>query len=154
MNVQQCFKSVLAMGILLAACGDDGTGLTDEPCLEGTTAVEAAIGVGSSVTFDWSPACGVALLLVEPVGSGSDQWGLMTPEDTWDTPGEGNAIRPPVTYGVVPSGTATATMEPETLVAGQSYELILWRIVPFAPGEACIQRLEEACLIEVKTFTR
>lgn len=154
MNVQPLSKLVLATVILLAACGDDGIGLADDPCLDGTTAVEAAIGVGGSVTFDWSPACGVALLLVEPVGSGSDQWGLMTPEDTWGTPGEGNAITPPVTYGVVPSGTATATMEPETLVAGQAYELILWRIVPFAAGEACIQRLEEACLIEVKAFTR
>lgn len=85
---------------------------------EGTVSV--GVTAGSEVAIDWNPECSICLLLVEPVGSGSDMWVIYVDN--------ANNISPPVTYGVAPVGcTEDAPAVP--LVAGQGYEVFLWRWV-------------------------
>lgn len=124
-----CLTLALA---LLAACDDDGV----EPvaCEADTSEVTATIETNGSVVFDWSPECSVFLVLVEE--EASDVWGIQTMDQE-------NGITPPVTYGTVPAGVEEL-MAPDPLVAGQTYELILWRKLP---GDV-------ASLAEVQEFTR
>jgi hypothetical protein len=64
-----------------------------------------------------------------------------------------NIILPPVTYGQVPTGTEE--LEPAaTLVAGQTYELILWKIIPSGANVVCQSRNQNACMLTVKAFVR
>lgn len=120
--------------LALPGCGDDAT--EPQPCAPEVTSVDATISTGSTVTFDWSPACAVALLLVEE--GFSDRWSVSDPDM------DENTIRPPVTYGVVPAG-ATESEAAAELEAGVTYELILWRIDPETGGEI---------LLAVEEFTR
>jgi hypothetical protein len=97
--------------ILLAAgavsCSSDGTAPQAASCSEETSSVDATISVGSSVTFNWTPACPVALVLIEPEDSGHDVWWIATfPSNSDIAPTTENRIIPPVTFGQVPS-TAT-----------------------------------------------
>lgn len=85
---------------------------------EGTVSIN--VTTGGDVTFDWDPACGICLLLVEPVESGSDMWSIYVDN--------ANDIVPSITYGVAPAG-AVEDMPAIPLVAGQRYEVILWRWV-------------------------
>ncbi|MEN8184751.1 MAG: hypothetical protein ABFS46_19695 [Myxococcota bacterium] len=130
--------------VLLAACGEDATapdpnaGDPQETvqCEAATDKVEASVTVGAEVVFDWTPACDVALVLVEPLGSGADLWAVALPD-------ESNGIAPPVTYGVVPPG-AESNEAAAPLTPGETYELILWRIMPDG----------SAALLTVHQFTR
>jgi hypothetical protein len=85
---------------------------------EGTVSID--VSAGGDVTIDWAPDCGICLLLVEPVASGSDMWSIYVEE--------ANDIVPSITYGVAPAG-AIEDMPAIPLVAGQRYEVILWRWV-------------------------
>jgi hypothetical protein len=137
---------VFAIG---AACSDS-TSPRDVACDPETTSVSATVTVGASVVFDWSPACPVALLLVED--GASDTWLISVPDDAFDSP-QGNRIRPKVTYGQVPQGIID-TIAPTALVQGRTYELILWRVLPDGSTAQCQQRFGTVCLLTVKTFTR
>lgn len=134
---------------LTAGCDGSPTGPSAEACGPETTAVTVAVTTGPSVVFDWEPACGVALLLVEE--GATDQWFVATDEELWVDPDRANRVFPPVTYGQVPSGDLESR-EALPLAPGVSYELILWRIVP--EGVECPQRLGTACLIAVQPFER
>jgi hypothetical protein len=92
------------------------------------------------------------LLLVEE--NGSDRWAINAPESSWGSQTTANIIRPPVSYGQVPAGTVAADL-PLPLVAGTTYELVLWRILPPGhSGAGCIMKWDSACLTAVKEFTR
>jgi len=147
---REIFVSVVG-ALAIAACGDDPTSPEVVPCTAETSSVTATVDAGQSVVFDWEPACGVAMLLVEE--DASDMWGISTDEATWTRPDQGNLITPPVTYGVTPSGV-TEFQEPLTFVAGGAYELILWRILPEGSQAQCEERFGNLCLLTVHPFTR
>ncbi|HUG01385.1 MAG TPA: hypothetical protein VML95_05945 [Longimicrobiales bacterium] len=132
-------RAAVALAFLVAACGGDATAPGEEavPCEATTNSVEASVAVGQAVVFDWTPACEVALLLVEPTGSGHDLWAVSVDD------AEANGIAPPVTYGVLPEG-AESSSAAEPLISGQRYELILWRVMPNG----------SAVLLTVHEFTR
>jgi hypothetical protein len=139
---------------LLAACSDNLASPEVQECDAGASAVSATIGVNNSgvVTFDWAPACGMMLLLVEE--EGSDMWAINAPESSWGSPSAANIILPPVTYGQVPAGTV-ADFPASHLVPGVTYELVLWRILPDGnAGSGCMLMFDSACLAAVKEFTR
>jgi hypothetical protein len=137
---------------LILAVGGCSETASPEDCEPETTSVTATVTSGSTPSFDWDPACGVALLLIEE--EASDQWSIATPESSWDTPDQANQIFPPVRYGQVPA-RATESGEPSTLQEGTVYELVLWRIIPQGGSTAgCMQTFENACLLTVKEFTR
>jgi hypothetical protein len=117
--------------------------------------VNATISVGASVTFNWTPACPVALVLIEPENSGHDVWWIATfaASDSDFTPTTQNRITPPVTFGQVPS-TATASFGPEPMLAGTNYSLILWRNLPNGASVRCQENNGTGCLVAVKSFTR
>ena len=140
--------------LFLLACGDStGPEAEDEiaPCTEQTGSVAVDVGDGLTPTFGWTPACAVAMVLVEE--GASDMWGVSTDEDTWANPAAANLIAPPVTYGVTPSG-ATPLDDDLPLEAGHTYELVLWRIIPASSTANCQQRFDNACLLAVHQFTR
>ncbi len=142
---------VAGAATILAGCRDS-TG--PAACTKDTNRVSAAVTGGSSLSFDWQPRCAVALLLVEEVQHGEDQWGAQTPESTWSDANAANRILPPVQYGVLPAGTEEV-QPPTTLVPGQAYHLVLWRVIP--PGgtvASCQMTLQGMCLLAVQPFTR
>ncbi len=93
----------------------------------------------------------LALVLVEE--DASDQWLLGSPEDAWDSPARGNIIRPPLTYGQAVAGTESGD-PPATLIAGRTYEVILWRVLPAGSQQPCQARYENMCMIALKPFIR
>ena len=80
----------LATASLVVGCSDDPTSPDDDQaslsCEADTGAVVAS--VSASEVFDWSPACAVALLLVEE--GASDVWGISTDDATWNSPDQAN----------------------------------------------------------------
>jgi hypothetical protein len=146
--------SVLAMVVAVASCSSDATGPKDKDCTESTTAVNATTSVDDSVVFDWTPKCTLALLVVETT-DGHDQWWVagFNP-DTVDIPTtDANRISPRVTYGHVPA-TSTDSFGPESLVAGTTYVVALWRVLPNGSTLQCQQNHGTACLVAVASFTR
>jgi hypothetical protein len=145
--------------ILLAtaavSCSSDSTGPQPPSCLEETSSVNATISVGTSVTFDWTPACPVALLVVEGESSGHDVWWIATfgAGDSEIVPTTANRIVPPITFGQVPS-TATSAFGPEPMVAGTIYRVVLWRNLPAGSSLRCQQNAGTGCLLAAKSFTR
>lgn len=148
-RIRSAFALFLTVSIV-AACSDDTTSPEVDECEPETAAVSPTITVAESVVFDWEPACGVALLLVEE--GASDRWAINTDEQSWETPEQANQIFPPVTYGLAPAGVQE--LPAEELVVGRVYELVLWRVLPDGETEDCIATLENACLIAVHEFTR
>lgn len=142
---------IAAAAAVVSACSDDSTGPQADPCTAETSAVEATVAIGTDVVFDWAPECHVALLLVE--GDEGDTWLISTSEDDWDSPELANRIAPPVTYGRVPSGIPE-TWGPEPLIAGGSYDLILYRILPSGSSVQCEVNFGNACALAIQTFTR
>lgn len=143
------YTFALAFGAIVSLACSEGTGPGD--CNANTGTVNVTVTTGATITFNWQPACAVALLLVEQ--ESSDQWAITAPGfDEAATPAA-NVILPPVTYGQAPAGTEEF-QPPETLIAGTTYELVLWRIVQPGTSPACQERFENACLIAVKTFQR
>jgi len=109
------------------------------------------VTVGSSVVFNWEPNCAVALLLVEQ--NGSDEWAIADPTLSNTSTEAVNKILPPVTYGQVPSGVDEDPPS-SALVPGQSYTLVLWKLVPAGSTVQCQQNIDNACLLAVKAFQR
>ena len=132
------------------SCGSDNpTG--PAACGADVGTVTATVSVTSAVTFNWSPACPVALLLVEEAAH--DMWAVMAPGMSSSSTESANVIVPPVVYGQVPSG-AQQTDPAAALVPGTTYELVLWRILPAGSAAQCQARNGNACLLTVKTFQR
>ena len=109
------------------------------------------MSTGNAVTFDWSPACGVAMLIVREIGD--QPWMVRSPNFLTGPPDLANRISPRVTYGQVPAGMEASVARP--LVAGRTYTLELWRIVPEAIGSVpnC-QSLFGDCVVATQTFVR
>ena len=144
---------LVAAALALGAACSDSAGPSDNVCKDETTSVEATVATGNSVSFNWAPACEVALVLIE--ADGSDKWLISTFDEQFRTVGDANKIKPPVTYGVAPSGIAgLQTMQPEQLIAGQRYELILWRRIPANSVASCAVHFDDYCMIALKSFTR
>ena len=68
-------------------------------------------------------------------------------------PDQVNLITPPVTYGATPS-VVDEIQPPETLVAGVTYELILWRALTENSTAVCQLHRENGCLLAVHEFVR
>jgi hypothetical protein len=152
--------SALVIAVLASwSCSSDATGPDDSACTPATAAVQATVTTGSVVTLDWSPACAVALLLIED-DSGGDMWYVTSPDIESDSPDLANRITPRVTYGQVPTGMDGPTdingpVQAFPLVAGRTYKLVLWRLLPAGSStSSCQSSLENACLVAVKTFVR
>lgn len=146
--------SALAISVAGISCSGDATGPNDKDCTDNTTSVNATVSVGDSVSVDWTPKCALALLVVE-TAVGHDQWWVagFNP-DTVDIPTvSANRILPRVTYGHVPA-TATDSFGPEPLVAGTTYVVALWRVLPSGSTLQCQQNHGTACLVAVTSFTR
>jgi hypothetical protein len=134
--------------LVVAAC-TESTGPSECAATTGTVSVTVT-KTASSVVFDWTPRCAVALVLVEQ--DGSDQWALESP-DLNDTPTTAsNIITPSVTYGETRAGAVSSTAEP--LVTGQLYDVVLWRMIAPGTNAPCLDRFENACLLAVHEFTR
>ena len=92
------------------------------------------------------------MVLVEADG-GADQWVIAEPFFNELSTESANILAPPITYGVTPIG-ADVVQSPTNLVAGQSYTLILWRVIPAGSSVKCEVRVQNSCLIAFKAFTR
>ena len=104
-----------AMLASLSCSNDDGTGPGSGACSED---VEISVATDGTPVFTWSPACGVAALLVESV-SGGDVWVLDAEASS--------GIASGVTYGVVPPGA----VEEEPALAledGETYFVLVARV--------------------------
>ena len=120
--------TLITFACLALACSDSGTEPVVPRCEAETSSVEVSVEVGSSVVFDWTPACGVHFLIVEE--GASDRWLIWSGDNPPpSTPDQGNIITPPVTYGIVPSGVVV-DVAPIDLVPGTAYNLALARILP------------------------
>jgi len=120
-------------------------------CAANTGSVNASVTASpTAVVFDWTPQCAVAMVLVEE--DASDMWVVAAPNLSSTSTESSNIILPPVTYGVAPSGTDADP--PQTLIAGHTYDLVLWRVLSSGATANCQQRNGNACLLAVKTFTR
>lgn len=152
--MRQAFRALaLASSMALAGCGE-GTGPDTVPCPANPTTVELKVTTGDQLTFDWTPNCAMAGLIVESA-SGGDQWIVVTfdPDGPVPTPETGNRILPRVTYGQVPQH-AVYSEPPLPLVQGTTYQAALWRIVPSGGAATCVSRLGDVCVIATKTFIR
>jgi hypothetical protein len=153
MRIHPTRLATCSLTIGLLACGDDPASPEDQsrPCTDDTGTVAVTVTSAQAPTFEWDPACSVAMLLVEE--DASDTWGVGTDENLWDDPSQANLIGPPVTYGVVPAGSS-AFQEPLPLVSGVTYELILWRVLPPTSTATCMQRFDNLCLMAVHAFVQ
>jgi len=79
--------------------------------------VEMQVSAGLSPSFSWEPGCSVSFMIIEPVGSGSDQW-LVGNENA-------NDLDSGVTYGIAPPGVNSRDVTP--LLEGVPYEVVLYR---------------------------
>ena len=140
-----------SLAALLASC-DDSTG--PAACPSDPTSVDISVTTGDQLTFDWTPNCAMAGLIVESA-SGGDQWLVVTfdPDGDVPTPDVGNRILPKVTYGQVPANAAYSE-PPAPLVQGTPYQVALWRIVPNGSAAACVSRSGAVCVIATKSFLR
>lgn len=144
----------LAVVLTVSSCSSDATAPAAKDCADTTTSVNATISVHDSVTFDWTPRCSLALLVVEET-MGHDHWWIagFNP-DTVDNPTvSANRIAPRVTFGRVPA-TITDSFGPEPLVAGTTYIVGLWRVLPSGSTLQCQQKHGDACLVAVASFVR
>jgi hypothetical protein len=133
--------------ILSLACSDSPT----QPAACATAgSVNVTVTTGATLSFDWSPRCAVALVLVE--ADASDQWSLSVPDLDETATESSNLITPPVLYGESRAGLESSEATP--LVAGLTYEVILWKFVAPNSTVQCQERFGNACLLAVKEFTR
>jgi hypothetical protein len=138
------------------ACSDNGTGPDGSDCAAETTSVTATVTTGGETVFNWTPACRIGVLLVEE--DASDMWGISAFKDGPPnnvSPATANQIPSPVTYGQVPVGVHQSA-QPLPLVAGRTYDLVLWRALPVgSPTLAqCEASISNWCLLTVKAFVR
>ena len=136
--------------VILVACKDSGTGPSAAaPCPDDTGTVTVSVSSGSSgPVFDWTPACAVALLLIEE--GGADRWGISTDDATWSDPAVANLIEPPIAYGDVPSGVDEFE-PPASLAAGTTYDVVIWRVPPGSTA-TCLNVAFGACMMADHDF--
>jgi hypothetical protein len=145
-------RSSLASILLVATvgCGGDSTEPEVTACSAETGSVTATVNVTGVPVFAWNPDCAVTGLLVEHAvgGAGGDVWFIQA------SPTEANLISPPVTYGTtsLPAGVVTS-YGPDPLVAGTSYDLILFRVVDPAIT-TCPDLFGNTCRLVIHQFTR
>jgi hypothetical protein len=152
-RTQRSLGAIL-LAMATVSCSSDGTAPQPASCSEQTSSVDATISVGPSVTFNWTPACPVALVLIEPENSGDDVWWIATFASNTDiAPTTENRITPPVTFGQVPS-TAMDSFGPKPMLAGATYKLVLWRNLPTGDALRCQYHSGTGCVVALKTFTR
>jgi hypothetical protein len=121
-------------GLLIEACSDSaGPGATPE--CAGPVVLTATHS--TTPVFTWTPVCKLFLVLVEDSTTGQDQWSVESDSS--------NAIKPSVTYGVLPPGTTKQLTAPTTLQSGQTYRADLFRFT--GPGH------EDGVLIAQLIFT-
>jgi hypothetical protein len=110
------------LGVLLLGCD---AGQEPNPC--GSERVTLMASVGTTPTFTWAPACGVAAINVaEARLDGPGVWHV----ETTDTR---NTIDSEVRYGQRPGGT-TVRAGPLPLVAGRAYTVLLLVAEPLSDG--------------------
>lgn len=141
--------AALAM-VAVGGCSDDEAVAPEVLCTDEITSVDVTVSGGTNPTVSWSPACDVAMFLVE--GEGGDVWLVSTDDDNWDDPARSNRISPPVRYGVVPSGV-DELWGPEALEAGSPYQVVLWRVQPTGVTGGCAIAFEGACALAIESFT-
>lgn len=120
--------ALLAMALAIAACGDSAGpsgGGCDGP-------VTLTIGSGSQPTFDWTPVCTIAQVVVTDLDE-TDPDSVVK----WQVFAQQNIIRPPVSYGVTPSN-AIQGVEPRLLRAGRRYQVGL-SVIDQLSGELVVQ---------------
>ncbi|HET9603452.1 MAG TPA: hypothetical protein VFO96_04130 [Gemmatimonadales bacterium] len=114
--------ALLPLALAVASCGDSTSqngGGCDSPISSVT------ISSGTTPTFEWSPACTVAQLVVTDITETDPDKKLK-----WSVTADQNIIRPVVTYGVAPANTIQ-THGPDPLVGpintlpGHNYVLTL-----------------------------
>lgn len=145
------FLSITLSIAIVASCSDDTTIPGDETECEPVTLVTPSITAGEEVVFNWQPPCGMMFLTVE--GASGEFWAIRTPEEARDSPDEAHRIFPPVTYGQPPLDAPEDGLA-RPLVEGESYELILWRLVPAGATGDCLATLDDACVVARESFTR
>jgi hypothetical protein len=111
--------TVLCLGIVFSACQDQSSA----PC----SAVAVTVSQGIQPSFTWEPACPVQSLVVRLPGPGPVIWATIAT-------GRSNRIAPSVTYGVFPPGAALTANILIPLVAGTTYEVVLYRVDEGAGG--------------------
>jgi hypothetical protein len=126
---------------------------SDTTCGPNVTSVRITVSSETTPRITWEPKCSVAVLIVEVDSSGSDQWGITTPQSTWAIPDSANRILPPVGYGDGVAGADTRERA-KNLIVGTRYEVVLWRIMPDSVSPGCAARRGPRCLIGTHTFTR
>jgi hypothetical protein len=144
MRISPLFATALTVSL---ACSDSPT----EPSACATAgSVNVTVTTGANLSFDWSPRCAVALVLVE--ADASDQWSLSVPDLDETSTEASNIITPPVAYGETRVGLESSEATP--LVAGLTYEVILWKLVAPNSTVQCQQRFGNACMLAVHPFVR
>jgi len=153
MNTHRIRPPALSLVPLLALACTDATGPESQgpPCRDDTGNVTVTVADGPTPTFSWSPACAMAIVLVEE--DASDMWGASSDEALWSDAARANVITPPVTYGARPAGT-TVFQSPLSLLSGHAYELVLWRSLPPGSPATCQARYGALCLMAVHPFSR
>lgn len=146
--------SALAVVLGVSSCSSDATAPAAADCADNTTSVNAHTTVGDSIVFDWTPKCAVALLVVEET-MGHDHWWIagFNPDSVDNPTTSANRIAPRVTFGRVPA-KITDSFGPEPLLAGTTYLVALWRVLPSGSTLECQQKHGDACLVAVTSFLR
>ncbi|HET7602109.1 MAG TPA: hypothetical protein VFK36_03770 [Gemmatimonadales bacterium] len=114
--------ALLPLVLVVASCGDS-TSQNGGGCDSPISSV--SVSSGTTPTFNWSPGCSVAQVTVTDLTE-TDQDRTLK----WSVTSDQNIIKPPVTYGVVPSN-ALQTHAPDPLVGsinqipGHTYLLTL-----------------------------
>lgn len=106
-----CF--LFGVGLLSCATSTEPSVLScTDPSISGGGGVLLSVGSGTAPRFSWSPVC-KAYSLVVTDSNGTTMWGVLADS--------GNAMAPPVDYGVVPAGAYTQIQAAVTLQTGKEY---------------------------------
>lgn len=116
---QPYVAALLCLGVWFSACQDQSSA----PC----SAVAVSVSQGIQPSFNWEPACPVQSLVVRLPGPGAVIWATIASS-------QDNSIAPSVTYGVFPPGAALTANILLPLVAGTTYEVVLYRVDEGAGG--------------------
>lgn len=136
---------------LLPGCSDSTSPAANQ-CPAETASVTATVATSGAVVFDWSPRCAMTMVLVEE--DAEDQWAVSSFKDEDNLQTSDNRLLPPITYGQKPAD-GTELSAPVALVAGHTYDLVLWRVLPAGSSTSqCLHHFENACLVALKQFTK
>jgi hypothetical protein len=123
--LRRCVSSVLGLGTLLVlnpACSDQGPGVAD------CSALPIGVTSGTVPSFSWDPGCRIAGLFVALPGPGAIVWTAVSVDQT-------NSIASPVDYASTPAGAAMTANLVQYLVAGTTYQVILFRVADGRGGQ-------------------